>query len=236
IENRNAVVVLVSDVESLLAIEGHRHRPGELPVARAKALTELSQILLIQIADAHTDGGGTRRVAPVQHENAPILAHGHIVGVSKTAPVEPIVDNTDGLDVFHRDGWRSGLSAHSSPPFPALPRILQHPRAVFTSAYGSISPASALPGSICPSPCPPPELTGGGIEGGAGLRRRLWAHIMVLYHQLGPSLWPGLRRQPQPAPQSPTSQGPPPPAQAPPKHPSPPPPPSVREPPPGSPP
>src|SRR5262247_166953 len=70
--------------------------------------------------------------------------------------------------------------------------------------------------------CPLEGLTGGGIEGGAGLRRRLWAHIMVLYHQLGPSLWPGLRRQPQPAPQSPTSQVQPQPAQAQPKHADPP--------------
>src|SRR5215813_14713604 len=65
-------------------------------------------------------------------------------------------------------------------------------------------------------------MTGGGIEGGAGLRRRLWANIMVLYHQLGASLWPGLRRQPQPAPQSPTSQVQPQPAQAQPKHADPP--------------
>ncbi len=94
------MVVLVRDVQAFLAVKGHRHRPGELPVTGAKTLAELAQVLLIQRADAHTDGGGTRRVAAVQHEDAPIPAHGHIVGVGKAAPVVPIVDNTNGLDVF----------------------------------------------------------------------------------------------------------------------------------------
>jgi hypothetical protein len=78
-------------------------------------MTELSQVLLIQIANAHTDGGGTRRVAPVQHEDAPIPADDHIVGISEAAPIEPIVHNTDGLDVLQCDGWCSGLGAHGSP-------------------------------------------------------------------------------------------------------------------------
>ena len=101
--------MLISDVQSLLAVKGHRHGPGELPVTGAKAIAELSQVLLIQRADAHPDGSGTRRVAPVQHEDAPILAHGQIVGVGKATPVVPIVDNTNGLDVLHRDTWRRGL-------------------------------------------------------------------------------------------------------------------------------
>src|SRR5438105_153307 len=110
-------MVLVSDIQSLLTIKGHRHGPGELPVTGAKALAELSQVFLIQRADAHTDGGGTRRVAPVQHENAPISAHGRIVGVGKTASVVPIVHYPDGLDILQRYTWRSNLRAHCSPLF-----------------------------------------------------------------------------------------------------------------------
>src|SRR5713101_3566262 len=113
-------MMLVSDIQSFLTVKGHRHGPGELPVTRAKALAELSQVLLIQRADAHTDGGGTRRVAPVQHEDAPIPAHGHIVGVGKAASVVPIVHDPDGLDVLQRDAWHSDLRAHFL-PLPDLP-------------------------------------------------------------------------------------------------------------------
>src|SRR4030095_4551071 len=107
--------MLVSDVQALLAVKGHGHRPGELPVTGAKAVTELSQVLLFQSADAHTNGGGTRWVAPVQHEDAPILAYDQIVGVSKATPVEPIVNYTNGLDVLHSDAWCRILSTHCSP-------------------------------------------------------------------------------------------------------------------------
>src|SRR5207248_1206551 len=99
--------VLVSNIQALLAVKGHRHGPGELPVTRAKALAELAQVLLVQRADAHTDGGGTRRVTPVQHEDASIPAHGHIVGIGKAAPVVPIIHNTDGFDVCECYGWCS---------------------------------------------------------------------------------------------------------------------------------
>src|SRR5262249_60104836 len=57
------------------------------------------------------------RVTPVQHEDAPIPAHGHIVGIGKAASVIPIVHYTDGFDVFHCYGWRSDRRAH----FPPLP-------------------------------------------------------------------------------------------------------------------
>src|SRR5262249_15858174 len=87
IENRNAVVVLIRDVQAFLAIKGHRYGPGELPVTRTKTLAELSQVLFIQRADAHTDGGSTRWVASVQHEDTSIPAHSHIVGVGKAASV-----------------------------------------------------------------------------------------------------------------------------------------------------
>jgi hypothetical protein len=107
--------MLVRDVQSLPAVKGHRHGPDELPVAGAKAMTELSEVLLLQIANAHTDGGGTRRVAPVQHEDAPVPTHDQIIGVSEAAPVEPIVDDTDGLDILQRHAWRNGLGAHCSP-------------------------------------------------------------------------------------------------------------------------
>src|SRR5262252_6842858 len=100
IEKRNAVVVLVGDVQALLAIKGHRHGPGELPVTGAKTPAELAQVLLIQRADAHPDGGGTRRVAAVQHEDAPIPTHGHVVWVGKATPVVAIVHDTDGLNVL----------------------------------------------------------------------------------------------------------------------------------------
>src|SRR5438067_6788719 len=113
-------MVLVSDIQSFLTIKGHRHGPGELPVTGAKALAELSQVLLIQRADAHTDGGGTRWVTPIQHKNAPISAHGDVVRIGKATPVVAIVHNTDGLDVFERYTWRSGLSAHFSPPLGQL--------------------------------------------------------------------------------------------------------------------
>src|SRR5262245_41200100 len=106
----------VSDVQSLLAVTGHRHRPGEPPVTRAKAVTALSQVRRIQRADAHPDSGGTRRIPTGRHDDTPILAYDQIVGVSKATLVEPIVDNTNGLDVLHRDAWRCGLSAHCSPP------------------------------------------------------------------------------------------------------------------------
>src|SRR5215813_7575705 len=96
-------MVLVSKIQALLAVKGHGYRPGELSVTRTKALAELSQVLLIQRADAHTDGGGTRRVAPVQHEDAPIPAHSHIVWVGKAASVVSVVDNTDGLDILQCD-------------------------------------------------------------------------------------------------------------------------------------
>src|SRR4029453_11456185 len=109
-------MVLVSDVQALLAVKGHGHGPGELPVTGAKAIAELAQVFLIQSADAYTDGGSTHRVAAVQHEDAPILAHGDIVGVGKATPVKAIVHNTDGLDILQRDGLRSGLSANVSPP------------------------------------------------------------------------------------------------------------------------
>ena len=145
IENRNAMVVLISDVQSLLAVKGHSHRPGELPVARARAITELSQVLLIQSADAHPDGGGTRRVAAVQYEDAPISADGDIIRVGKAAPVVAIVHNADGLDVLQRNAWCSGLNAHSSPPFPASLRVLQHPRTVAHQRVGSIDYSGTSP-------------------------------------------------------------------------------------------
>src|SRR5881396_1587883 len=100
-------MVLVSNIQALLAVKGHGHGPGELPVTRAKALAELAKVLLVQRADAHTDGSGARWVAPVQHEDAPIPAHGHIVGIGKAASVVPVVHNADGFDVFQRYGWRS---------------------------------------------------------------------------------------------------------------------------------
>src|SRR5712671_5018624 len=109
-------MVLVSDIQSFLTVKGHRHGPGELPVTGAKALAELSQVLLIQRADANTDGRGTRRVAPVQHENASIPAHGHIIGVGKAAPVVSIVHYPDGLDILQRYTWCSDLRTHFSPP------------------------------------------------------------------------------------------------------------------------
>src|SRR5215510_4510339 len=97
-------MLLVSNVQALLAVKGHRHGPGELPVTSAKALAELSQVLLIQSADAHTDGCSTCRVAPIQHENAPVPAHGYIIGIGKAASVVPIVHNADGFDVFESYG------------------------------------------------------------------------------------------------------------------------------------
>ncbi len=93
-------MVLVSNIQAFLAVKGHSHGPGKLPVTGAKALAELAQVLLIQSADAHPDGGGTRRVAPIQDEDAPIPAHGHIVGIGKAASVITIVHNTDGFDIF----------------------------------------------------------------------------------------------------------------------------------------
>jgi hypothetical protein len=94
------VVVLISNVQAFLAVKGHRHGPGKLPVTGAKAFAKLAQVLLIQGADAHTDGGSACRVAPIQDEDAPIPAHGHIVGISKAASVITIVHNTDSFDVF----------------------------------------------------------------------------------------------------------------------------------------
>src|SRR6266567_3819183 len=133
-------MVLVCDIQALLAVKGHRHRPGELPVTGAKALAELAQVLLIQRADAHTDGGSTRRVAPIQHEDAPILAHGHIVGIGKAASVVPIIHNADSFDVFQCYGWRSDRRAHF-PPFPTFPREGGRRKSYTLAACSSIHPA-----------------------------------------------------------------------------------------------
>src|SRR5215470_2702866 len=105
-------MVLVTNIQALLAVKGHGHRPGELPVTSTKTLAELAQVLLIQRADAHTDGGSTRRVAPIQHEDAPIPAHSHIVGIGKAASVVPIIHNANGFDVFECYGWCSDRGTH----------------------------------------------------------------------------------------------------------------------------
>src|SRR5204862_490147 len=105
-------------VELALALSGHPKAGHELPLRGEFLDTVVTPVGHIHITlSVHTDAGGTRRVAPVPHENAPISAHGRIVGVGETASVVPIVHYPDGLDILQRYTRRSNLRAHCSPLF-----------------------------------------------------------------------------------------------------------------------
>src|SRR5215510_11259258 len=143
-------MVLISNIQAFLAVKGHSHGPGELPVAGAKALAKLDYILFIQCADAHTDGGSPCRVAPIQDEDAPIPAHSHIVGIGKAASVITIVHNTDGFDVVQCYDWRSDRRTHFS-PFPTLAR--RHRRRGLLPLGATVS---------AQEPIPPPPARGEG--------------------------------------------------------------------------
>src|SRR5215467_9769925 len=107
------MILLISDVQSFLAIKGHSHGQYELPVPGASAVAKLSQVVLIPVHDAHPDEGPARRVAMVENEDTPVLAQGHIVGIDKT-PTHIIGGYANSLDVVQSKCC--GLCTHYTPP------------------------------------------------------------------------------------------------------------------------
>ena len=85
------VVVLVGDVESLLAVEGHCDRLNELAEAK------LAEVVLVKVADAYPDGVSPADVAPVEDEDAAVLSVRGVVWVGEASTVGAVVDEPDGL-------------------------------------------------------------------------------------------------------------------------------------------
>ncbi len=95
IEDRNLVGVLVGNVKAFLSIQHHGHWQHELAIARAIALAEFTQVVLVPVDDPDSDQVGAHCVAPVEHKNTPVLAHRYVVRIDKPRPsctvTEPMV-------------------------------------------------------------------------------------------------------------------------------------------------
>ena len=103
VERRHPLVQFVGHVKTFLSIEVHADRPAELGVSGAGTVPELVQVVLVQVADTDANCLGPRRIATVEHEDAAITADCQIVRVGETAPVQPVVDDSDCLYVVQRN-------------------------------------------------------------------------------------------------------------------------------------
>ena len=115
IEYADPVVMLVGDQQPLVAVQPHRHRPHELAVVRTIAVAELSQVVLVEIENAHPDRRSSRCVATVDYVYGSVGCDGEVVGIGESTSVVPIIDDANCLNVFQRHLCRILLCGHSLP-------------------------------------------------------------------------------------------------------------------------